>query len=192
MSSSKEKILECSKELFHLQGYQSTSIDNILESSGVTKSNLYYYFKSKEELGLLILQSRIEEYEKALLTPTLGNKSLNPERRIKSYYNKLISYHKKSDCIYGCPFGNLALELSSSNEKFRDKISKFFEHWQKQIELCIREGIKQKSFRDDISPKALSQLILSHTEGAILLTKTNRSIGALTTGSKTVIKLINK
>ena len=190
MSTSKEKVIDSAQELFHLNGFQNTSIDDILEKSKVTKSNLYYHFKSKDELGLLVLERRIREYEKTLFAATFGNPKASPERRLKNYYKNIISYHKNLDCRRGCPFGNLALEMSDTNKKFRARISEFFDDWQKHIELCIKEGVKNKEFRADISPKAISQLILSQTQGAILLSKAHRSINVLTSSSKTVMQLI--
>jgi len=190
VSTSKEKVIDSAQALFHSNGFQSTSIDDILEETGVTKSNLYYHFKSKEELGLFILEKRIVEYEKKFLSDTLGNTSISPEQRLKNYYKKVTKYHRDLNCRNGCPFGNLALEMSDTNEKFRLRLSQFFDHWQKVIELCIRDGVKQKQFRDDISPKTISQLILSHLEGAILMTKTHRSTIHLRSGGKTIMKLI--
>ena len=190
MSTSKDKIIESAQDLFHSYGYHNTSIDDILKSTGVTKSNFYYHFKSKEELGLLILERRIKEYEIRYLSDTLGNTSISPERRLKNYYKNVTSFHKDLNCQRGCPFGNLALEMSDTNENFRQRLSDFFNHWQKIIEGCIKEGIKKKEFRGDLSAKSISQLILSHLEGAVLMVKTHRSIHPLSTGSKTIIKLI--
>lgn len=190
MSTSKEKVIDSAQKLFHLNGFQNTSIDDILESTGVTKSNLYYHFKSKEELGLLILEKRIREYENKFFSDTLDNNSVSPEKRLKKYYKKVTAYHENLECKNGCPFGNLALEMSTTNEKFRSRLSEFFNHWQKTIEKCIKEGIELKEFRSDISPKIISQLILSHLEGAILMAKTHRSISPLSSGSKTIMKLI--
>jgi TetR/AcrR family transcriptional regulator, transcriptional repressor for nem operon len=190
MSTSKEKILESARDLFHLNGYNNTSVDDLLKNIGVTKSNFYYHFKSKEELGLIILEKRIEDYEIKFLSKTLGNKSVSPEKRLKKYYKEVTTYHKNLDCRRGCPFGNLALEMSDSNENFRLRLSKFFEYWQKIIEGCIKEGIKKKEFRDDLSYKSISQLILSHLEGAILIAKTQRSLLPLSRGSKTILKLL--
>ena len=190
MSTSKEKIVESAQGLFHLKGYQNTSVDDILKSTGVTKSNFYYHFKSKEELGLLILESRIKQYEINFLSDTLGNTSISPEKRLKNYYKKVTSFHKDLSCQSGCPFGNLALEMSDVNENFRQRLSGFFNHWQKIIEGCIKEGIKKKEFRGDISANTISELILSHLEGAIMMVKTHRSIKPLRMGSKTIIKLI--
>jgi len=190
LSTSKEKIVESAQGLFHLKGYQNTSVDDILKSTGVTKSNFYYHFKSKEELGLLILESRIKQYEINFLSDTLGNTSISPEKRLKNYYKKVTSFHKDLSCQSGCPFGNLALEMSDVNENFRQRLSGFFNHWQKIIEGCIKEGIKKKEFRGDISANTISELILSHLEGAIMMVKTHRSIKPLRMGSKTIIKLI--
>jgi len=190
LSTSKDKIIESAQDLFHSYGYHNTSIDDILKSTGVTKSNFYYHFKSKEELGLLILERRIKEYEIRYLSDTLGNTSISPERRLKNYYKNVTSFHKDLNCQRGCPFGNLALEMSDTNENFRQRLSDFFNHWQKIIEGCIKEGIKKKEFRGDLSAKSISQLILSHLEGAVLMVKTHRSIHPLSTGSKTIIKLI--
>lgn len=190
MKTSKQKIIESAQELFHLKGFRSTSIDDILESTGVTKSNLYYHFKSKEELGLLVLEKRIREYENEFFSDIFYNKSLTPERRLKKYYKKVITYYENLNCMKGCPFGNLALEMSDINEKFRSQLSEFFSQWQKTIEKCIKEGIKSKEFRNDISPKIISELILSHLEGAILMSKTQKSITPLARGSRTVLKLL--
>jgi len=190
LSASKEKIIDSAQKLFHFKGFQNTSIDEILESTGVTKSNLYYHFRSKEELGLLILEKQIREYENNDFSDTLENSSISPEKRLKRHYKKITAYHEDLKCKNGCPFGNLALEMSSTNEKFRSRLSEFFNHWQKIIEKCIKEGVKQKEFRKDISPKIMSQLILSHLEGAILISKTHRAITPLNSGSKTIMKLL--
>lgn len=190
MSTSKEKAIESAIELFHESGFQNTSIDDILKSTGITKSNFYYHFKSKEELGLLILDIRISSYESKFLSSTFGNTSLSPEQRLKSYYKKVTSYHQDLNCSRGCPFGNLALEMSDINENFRIRLSEFFNHWQKIIEECVKEGIRDKEFRQDISAKKISELILSHLEGAIMMSKTHRSINPISSGGKTIVKLI--
>ena len=46
-------------DLFHDHGYQGTGLEDILSSSGVCKSNFYYHFKSKEELGLKVIERRL-------------------------------------------------------------------------------------------------------------------------------------
>ena len=190
MSTSKEKIIESALELFHARGFQSTSVDDILKTTGVTKSNFYYHFRSKEELGLLVLDIRIREYENLFLKKILSEKETSPKMRLRHYYREQISYYRKLNYKKGCPFGNLALEMSDINENFRLKLSSFFNQWQKALEKCIKEGMKQKEFRDDISPKSISQLILSQIEGSILLMKTQGSVNPLSSTRRTIFNLL--
>ena len=190
MRKSRDKILESAKKLFHLKGFQQTSVDDILRDSGVTKSNFYYHFKSKEELGLIYLDRRIKQYETEVLSTTLENKSQSPSLRLDKFYKKVKAFHSDLGSVKGCPFGNLAIEMSGVNEKFRERLSAFFVIWEKTIKDCIEEGIKKGEFREDISPEIIARLILSHLEGAIMMVKTHRSIAPLSSGSKTILKLL--
>jgi len=49
-------ILTKAFELIYVRGYQTTSIDDILATTKVTKGAFYYHFRNKDEMGLAILQ----------------------------------------------------------------------------------------------------------------------------------------
>lgn len=57
----KDRITENSIRLFEKKGFSETSIQDIVESLGVTKGTFYYYFSSKEQLLMDIHMSYIEE-----------------------------------------------------------------------------------------------------------------------------------
>ena len=190
MNKSKARILASAKELIHENGFQQTSVDEILKKSGVTKSNFYYHFKSKEELGLIILERFISLYETDVLIKTLANKCLGPYERLVEFYSSVKTFHRDLQNPKGCPFGNMAIEMSGANENFREKLSAFFNSWEKIIEECIDEGMSTGDFRSDLSPGAIAQLILSHLEGAIMMVKTHRSLEPLSSGSETILRLL--
>ena len=62
--TNKDKITETAYELFRSFGYNGTSIDMLIKTAGVSKSNFYYYFESKEELALKILGIHVDYQEK--------------------------------------------------------------------------------------------------------------------------------
>ncbi len=190
MSRNKERIINSAYELFHSNGYNQTSVDDILKASGVRKSNFYYHFQTKEHLGITVLNMRIANYESDVLLKTLSNSKLKPSRKLKEFYKAVQSIHLKSQCEKGCPFGNLALEMSNSNENFRTILSDFFDSWRDKILDCILEGIESGEFRSDLQAKYIAELVLSHLHGAILMVKTHRSILPLKHGSKTIMKLL--
>ena len=55
-NQSKERLLTAAKELFLARGYAATTVDAICEKDALTKGSLYYFFDSKEELGLAVLE----------------------------------------------------------------------------------------------------------------------------------------
>ncbi|MGE5445051.1 MAG: TetR/AcrR family transcriptional regulator [Ignavibacteriales bacterium] len=187
---SKEKIILVATDLFHKKGYQTTTVDEIAEATGVTKSNLYYHFRSKEELALETLDMRMKQFESEVILSTLGEISLSPQKRLQQFYDRVADFHSSLECRYGCPFGNLAIEMSDVSEKFRKRLSIFFRNWEKAIEKCIDEGIREGEFRRDINPKLVAQLILSQVEGAIMMVKTHKILEPLTAGAKVVLKLL--
>jgi len=67
--STREVVIEAATRLIHLQGYQKTSIDDVLSASGVGKGNFYHYFKSKEDLGYAILDRVVEAFLERALEP---------------------------------------------------------------------------------------------------------------------------
>ncbi|MGH7885061.1 MAG: TetR/AcrR family transcriptional regulator [Thermodesulfobacteriota bacterium] len=190
--TNKDIILKTANDLFHSFGYSQTSVDKIIEQSGISKSNFYYHFKTKETLALQILDKLIHKYKDEVIYETLLEKNYNPLERLTRFFDKVICYHKTLSCRKGCPFGNLALEQSDINDKFRIKLSNFFSEWKIAIEDCIRAGVNENYFRENIDPASLADLILSQIEGSILLSKTHKAIDTLKNSCSQILKLIVK
>lgn len=190
ISGSKKKIIDSAQALFHRHGFQQTSLDDITRVSGVTRSNLYYHFNSKEELGLEALRERIRHYEAEVLGPTLRNTSFPPAERLSEFYRRVATYHRSQVPPAGCPFGNLAVEMCGTNDNFREMLSSFFDMWEDALESCIRQGIESGEFRGDYSPRIMAQMILSHLEGMVLMVKTHRTMEPLDSGTAMIMSLL--
>lgn len=188
--TNKEKVIRAAYKLIYEKGYEDTSVDEIISKAGVSKSNFYYHFKTKQDLGLCVLELRIDNYVKDILGNTLLNFRLSPLERLDNFYARVITVHQDNKCRFGCPFGNLAAELSAKNSIFRKKLEDFFIYWQQQIEDCLREGIRLGQFSDRIRPEIYSEIILSHLQGAVLMSKTFMNINPLQKGSKEIISLL--
>ncbi|MCY4379515.1 MAG: TetR/AcrR family transcriptional regulator [Candidatus Dadabacteria bacterium] len=193
--NNREKLINVASELIHSHGFEGTSIDMIMRKSGVCRSNFYYYFESKEALGLLAIEKVVSEFEEKILSKTLLNQNLNPLERLDSFYRDAISFQRSlfSQPPYpGCFFGNLALEQSAVNEKLRSVLSGFFREFTDSFEQCLRDGVEQGFFREEIDPKETAGLVVSQLEGGILLSKVNNSIDPFESTCATMRNLIVK
>ena len=191
--SNKDKIMEAATELFHLYGYNGTSIDMLIKKAGVSKSNFYYYFEGKEELGLSVLTKLADKQIREI--SEIMRIDLNPAEQFLECYKRAFSSHRDllEQSIYGGSFfGNMAIEQSSINEKFRSALEKYFQELEILIEGCLRRGMEQGFFHEDIDPGEVARFMLSQFEGAVLLTKAKKSLSpikdAVNQGKRLVLK----
>ena len=195
--SNRDKLIDTAVRLFHFHGFDETSIDMLTKTSGVGKSNFYYYFESKEALGLLTIEKVISWFEETILSKTILNPDLNPLERLNGFYEEIISYQKSLfspsyNAYAGCFFGNLALEQAAVNEKFRSALNDFFQEVQGLLEQCLRDGVEQGFFKEEIDPAEIATVLVSQIEGSILLLKVYNSVDTFETACGAMRKLIVK
>lgn len=65
-SETRAEILRVSLELFTERGFEGTSIRDIADALGVTKSTLYYHFPGKEAIIRALLEGRRREIDELL------------------------------------------------------------------------------------------------------------------------------
>lgn len=58
----REIILEAALEAFSQHGYRGATIDQIAEAAGMSKPNLLYYFRSKEDIHVTLMQRLLETW----------------------------------------------------------------------------------------------------------------------------------
>ena len=59
--STRDTIVDVANDLFHRQGYNMTSIADIADQIGITKGNLQYHFRSKEDLLVTVIELRMAQ-----------------------------------------------------------------------------------------------------------------------------------
>jgi TetR/AcrR family transcriptional regulator len=61
-SEKRELILDAALDVFSMQGFRGSTIDQIAESAGMSKPNLLYYFKSKEEMHETLIHRLLDTW----------------------------------------------------------------------------------------------------------------------------------
>ena len=192
--NSREKILTCARDLFHQVGYQATSVDVILRNCGVAKSNFYYHFKTKDDLAHAVLDLQASEYE-AAAEETLHNPDLLPADRLRRFCEQIGNTQVERKHHAGCPFGNFAAALSTSEgderaEMFRGRLCVFFDRLERQLTECLTEGVALGEFRSDLAPQEMARCLLATIEGLMMFAKTRRDARFLYSGLHIAITLL--
>ncbi len=188
---SKEKLIKATFDLIGSKGFESTGISEILETAGVTKSNFYYHFKSKEELCLTVLDHMENYFFENVINKSLLNVILSPKERLKSYFDFSVERMTCTCCKQGCPFINLGNETSDFYPAFREKIARVNTRHLQAIETCIQDGVKTGNFRDDLEPQTIAKFILAEVNGSVMLSKVFKSTNVLTENIESLTTLIS-
>ena len=188
--SSKEKLMAAGTELCGTRGFGRTSVHDLLKAAGVTKSNFYYHFASKDVLGMEVLKGMQESMKKEVWPKTLNNPALAPLGRIESFVNCVTETLEENGCNGGCPFANLAIELSDEWPSFRAQLAEFFKLIVTQITACVREGQAAGQIRRDVDPVEMANLVFTQLEGAVLLAKTYKDVKPIRQSFSAMAKLM--
>lgn len=112
-------MLDTAAKLFAEHGYHATGIDTIMQVSGVSKTTLYKYFSSKEELILEVLNRRHEESMQQFRHYVEQSKQSFPGREKEAH--ALAVFDALHDlingaCFYGCNFINASAEYANPQD----------------------------------------------------------------------------
>ena len=104
----RDRLVAGARETIYRQGVEATTIADIAAASDVPVGNVYYYFKSKDELVAAAIDSYAQESRERL--SWLEQQHRTPRARLKMLVQLLVS---RSDqvALYGCPRGSLCSEL---------------------------------------------------------------------------------
>jgi AcrR family transcriptional regulator len=103
----RERLIAAALQLLHQQGVERTTLADIAKAADVPVGNVYYYFKTKDELVDAVVASRIAETQAAL--DALGQHR-TPKARLKAFVRMLVGQADLT-AVYGCPQGSLCSEL---------------------------------------------------------------------------------
>ena len=178
LGQKRQEIVEAAATLIESNGYNNTNISDILHASETGKGQFYYYFKSKHDLGLAVIDHYFSSFNQELLTDILGS-DRSPELKIEEMLNWVIMNHQAKQAKCGCVFGNLALEMSEHDEDFREKINEVFNAWARKLKIVLEEMYEPSDSSESAEVEKLSKAIVAMIEGGIMLMKNNRDLNVL-------------
>lgn len=160
----KELILNESFKLFYKNGFKTTSVDKIMKATNLTKGAFYHHYKSKKELGLEIISSKIQKrvYD-GMVTPLYqdGN-ALSILKTTFSGRLKSFSLHDKQ---HGCPMNNFINEIANEEDAYQIALKRIVEEWKAALIHLLERGKKENVINKTISSNAVAIYLISAFEG---------------------------
>ena len=167
-----KKILSVSTNLMSKKGFNGVSLQQIADKTRINKSNIFYYFKNKEELLLRILEKPFDEFYRNF-QKIVQNNELNPKEKlykvILNHLTLLIEYRTNSNI-----FLNELKFLSAKNQRIHFLAN--IRSYDKGFEKIVVE-MKKEGYFEGINSKSVTFGILGMLNWVM---KWYRSDGPLT------------
>jgi AcrR family transcriptional regulator len=165
----RERLIAAATQMIYRQGVEKTTLADIAAAAEVPLGNVYYYFKTKNDLLRAVVETHLDEAS-ALLTAIEAAHDA-PRERLKALFGALAG---QGELIarYGCPHGSLCLEL----DKRADGPGLAAELMTVPIDWAARQfqAIGRPDARD------LAVQVIASYQGTALLTSTLRDPDLMT------------
>ncbi len=128
------------------QCYSNVTIDAICEKAAVKKGSFYYFYKSKTDLAV----DAFEHHWNQEIRPQLDQKfsaSKTPKERLETFLSDEITFaveqQEKEGKILGCPFCNVAQEISTLEPELAAAINRHLDRFRSYLSSALRDAIAQ-------------------------------------------------
>jgi AcrR family transcriptional regulator len=165
-------IIMKSAELFNQKGYAATTMQDIMEATGLTKGGIYRSFSSKDDIAIEAFK-----YAGEVLW---GHFSAAIDGCRTATEKILAMCDVYSDAVHnppmsgGCPLLNTAVESDHSFPVLRDHALTAYEQMSAFIRSILGQGIAAGEFRSDMDVESAASFIFSSIEGGIMASRLTR------------------
>lgn len=162
-TTAREKLVTAAETLMLSRGYASTSVDEICEAAGVSKGSFYHFFRTKEDLGLAVLDA-FQERNGGILAKGV-KESGDPVDRSLALVDHLLD---SAGTLWGngCLLGSFALDLAETNPTIRKAVSEKF----RQVAAVLGEGLEPLGTEGEDGAELAERFIVV-VEGALVLAR---------------------
>lgn len=165
-SASIDSILVSALELFVKNGYRATTVDLIAERAGLTKGAVYFYFGSKAEIMLRLL----EDAERIVVDPA----EAGSRRAGQPALDKLIAFlHEQAQIALDHPLHLLLLilmsiEFNGTNTESEVRVRAIYRRLYGCMEGIIHQGQSEGTIRTDVRRHELTSLVMAQHDGILV------------------------
>lgn len=170
----KQRILKAGAELIHGQGFNNTGLQEILKASGVPKGSFYFYFDSKEDFGIQVVDYHGQLF-RSLVARFLNDETLPPLERLRRFFNWFDDYYQTHNFSRGCPVGNLGQEMGDLSKAFQEKLQQAIDGMATAIKNILLEAQQQGEIDYTVDCTEMAYFIISAWHGALIRMKVTKS-----------------
>jgi AcrR family transcriptional regulator len=159
----RERLIDGARQVLHAQGVESSTLADVAEAADVPVGNVYYYFKTKDDLVRAVIASHADEVETRLGALETHR---TPKTRLKAFV-RMLTDQRELAARYGCPQGTLCSELDKRGDELSQSCAQL-------LRLPIEWAERQFRAMGRRDARDLAVALIASYQGISLLTNSFR------------------
>ncbi|MGU5737081.1 acrylate utilization transcriptional regulator AcuR [Aeromonas caviae] len=166
-ADTRDLLIRRGMDLLTEQGIAATSIERVLQSTGIPKGSFYHYFATKHDFTLAVMDA-YHHYFCRKLTRYLENENLPPLARLVAFVDSACRGMTRYAFQRGCLVGNLGQEVVQLSPELRLRLEQILLDWEALLARCLRDAVTAGELPPDCDCPALAHQFWIGWEGAVL------------------------
>lgn len=181
----KDETLDRALHHFWQNGYLNTSIEDLVEATGVQRYGLYQHFGSKHDLFLAALR----RYEEVYIAHRLRDLEIEGAgiEAIESVINNLATFADSPLGRFGCLLCNTAVELGGRDETVDTEVTRYATRLRNAFQRAITTAQDNSEIESSADPDTLADFLAGVVIGACVYARTQAQKGAVRAMLETAI-----
>jgi TetR/AcrR family transcriptional regulator, transcriptional repressor for nem operon len=171
-AATRARIVGAAADLVYRRGASATSLEDIMEESATSKSQLYHYFADKDALMRAVIEFQTRRVTGGDAARPAAIDSLDGLRR---WRDAVVSMNKAARGVGGCPLGSLVGQLGDRSESARALLERGFELWESNFRQGLTAMRDRGELRAEANPAELATAVIAALQGGLLLAQTTRA-----------------
>jgi TetR/AcrR family transcriptional repressor of nem operon len=171
----RKKIVQAAAPIFNQHGYEGSSLNDLMEATGLQKGGIYRHFASKEELAAEAFDYTWEAVWNARLLHV--DEKASGIDKLKQLIANFVEH--RSPIPGGCPILNTAVDADDGNPVLRARVAKALRSWVARVQAFVEQAQEQRDVHPGVDAKAVATMIVASLEGAFMMSRIQRNDEAL-------------
>ncbi|MCH9696197.1 MAG: TetR/AcrR family transcriptional regulator [Gammaproteobacteria bacterium] len=158
-----DEVLEAAMRAFWANGYESTSLSDLVAATGLHKGSLYQSFGDKHSLFLQSLNRYLDEVRECKKEALANAES--PLSGIRDVLHGFIDKSGDGDCPHGCLAVKTLVEMAPHDPEVKLIMDKHKQDMQGSMQAQLEEAQRNGELAADKSPEMITILLMVFMDG---------------------------
>ena len=167
----RRRIVAAAAPIFNQHGYEGSSLNDLMEATGLKKGGIYRHFSSKEELAVEAFDYTWKDAQDARMLQV--NEKSKGIDKLKQLIANFVDC--RPSVAGGCPIMNTAIETDDGDPVLRARVAKALRSWLNGLQKIVKQAKERGEIRTAVDPKVVATLIVASLEGALMMSRLERN-----------------